>query len=242
MPRGTTLANARAMLKAEIGDYAGTNAVSDAARNVQMSNMQKWFASEYDWPFLEHEWPSPVSAGSQFLTMPATDKRGMSATINFERGVLVERLYNNLYVPLDYGIGADEYNIYDYLRDGKAMDPIQRWKFSTNTVDTANSNQYEVWPVPVTAQTVRFTGQRKLLALSSDSDTLDMDDMLIVLSVAAMILMRNGTSDAQMMSQRAQRTLERLRAHYPTYDRTIILGGGGHRHEKRRLVGIAVAS
>lgn len=242
MSRGTTLANLRTLLKAEIRDTQETNTVADAEYNYQLSNKQKDLAFSYDWEFLRHIWDVSVSPTTRYVSFPTSDIRGLSATINFERPVQVERFYNDWYEPICYGITRDEYN---YQNSGlsEAIDPIQNWQFATNVNEASNSNQFEVWPIPVTAQTVRFTGQRVLKDLLVDADTADLDDLLIVYSVAADILAHREHANAAMMQERATRRLIGLRAGYPTSDKPIIFGKPNpyDRKEIRRVPIVVVA-
>src|SRR6516162_1795627 len=112
MARGTTLANIRAMLKAEIGDNSGTNADRDAELNVLLSTMQKQLLFEKDWAFLIRRWDVGVAPGVRFVLYPTVDADfGESCTINLEEIDKVEVRWNNQYYPVKRGIGADEYNM-----------------------------------------------------------------------------------------------------------------------------------
>lgn len=230
------------MLKGEIGDFAGTNAVRDAELIQLLSNKQKWLATEYEWPFLEQRWDQVVGVGSQYKTLPTVDAEGNTTAINMERSPKVELYWGQHWTPVEYGIGSDEYNTLDYSL-GQASDPIQRWRVATNPNEVTNPNQYEVWPVPVTAQTIRFTGQRTLQALAASTDTADLDDMLLVYFVAGERLMRSKQADAQMKLQMAQKRLAWVRQNYPTRDTRRVLGGGGESDFKRdrRNVGMLIA-
>jgi len=239
MPRGTALSVARSMLKAEVGDFTGTNTQSDAEYTQLIDNMQKWLASEYDWPFLAERWNAACAAGQQFVAFPTVNDRGANTVINFERPVLVERYYNQIYNEIEHGIGAAEYNVSNIAKN-QQQDPIRRWRMSTNTSEAANADQFEVWPVPVTDQSVRFTGQRKVLTVAADGDKLDFDDMLVVLLVAAEKLTRSGQPDAKLKLEKATRLLERQRQHYPVPERAVILGGGFEQKNPRKLVPLII--
>jgi hypothetical protein len=242
MARGTTLANLRAMLKAEIGDNSGTNATADATLNVLLSNMQKWLATEYDWPFLERRFDKVCPVNTQYLSFPTQDDNLDTVALNLERFPNVEVLWNTVYQPVEYGIGMDEYNTMDFALQQQS-DPIQRWRAATNPNETTNPNTFEVWPVPVTQQKLRFTGQRALNPLAADSDTADLDDMLLVMFVAAERLTRLKSADAQFKAEKAQRRLMFIRQAYPTRDKIRCLDGGGEADFKRqrRLVGMTIA-
>jgi hypothetical protein len=240
MSRGTTLADLRTMIKSEVGDYSGTNSVADAVLNKLAIDMQSWLSSEYDWPFLEHRWDAAVAAGQQFVAIPTADARGQNCNINFERPVLVERYYNTIYDEISYGIGAEEYNVSNIVK-GQSNDPIQKWRMASNSDESANADQIEVWPVPVSAQTIRFTAQRKVYTVATDNDKFDLDDLMIALLVAGEKLTRSNQADGDLKLKKGQRLLERLRQHYPVRARTIVLGGDSDvRRERKRLVPLIV--
>jgi len=229
------------MLKTELGDYSGTNTVADLVLDNLLINKQKYLASEYNWPFLEERWDSTVTAGQQFVAIPTVNSRGASVTINFERPLFVERYYNQIYSEIEYGIGAEEYNVSN-LAKSQANDPIQRWRFSTNVNEAADANQFEVWPVPVTAQTIRFSGQRNVIAVTAGtgSDTFDLDDLMLVLLVAGEKLIRSGQPDGQLKLQMGERRMQKLKQGYPVPERAVILGGASYRSPKRKLTPLMV--
>lgn len=242
MARGTTVVSLLAKLKAEIGDFSGTNTVRDLELTQLLDNKQKWLATEYEWPFLEQRWDQTVAIGAQFKTLPTTDAEGDTTAINMERFPKVEVYWGQHWTPVEYGIGSDEYNTLDHSL-GQDSDPIQRWRVATNPNEPTNPNQYEVWPVPVTAQTIRFTGQRTVTDLTANGATADLDDMLLVYFVAGERLMRSKQQDAQLKLQMAQRRLQWVRQNYPTRDVRRSLAGGGESDFKRdrRNVGMLIA-
>lgn len=216
MARGTSLAVLRSMLKAEIGDFASANATRDAQLNALLSNKQKLLATEHYWPFLERHWDVTATANTQYLSLPTTtagDPEVVVLAIDLDTLPKVEVLYNNIYQPVINGIGEDEYNTFNFSL-GQQSDPILRWRLATNPNEPDDPNQFEVWPVPVTEQTLRFTGERAIQALTTDGNTADLDDLLIVLFVAADILARQKQADAQVKFQAAQRRLQWLRQGY----------------------------
>lgn len=244
MARGTALSALVSMVKAEIGDNAGTNTAADAQIQVQLSNLQKWLATEYHWPFLERRWDVAVPANTQFVAFPTTDDNADTATpINFEVMPKVEVFWNNVYQPVEYGIGIDEYNTLDFVLQQQS-DPIQRWRAATNPNEAHNPNTFEVWPVPVTAQTLRFIGQRQLLPLAVGTDTADLDDMLLVMGVSAEKLARSKQADAQLKLTKYQNRLQQIRQNYPTRDRIRVLGGGGESdfRRERKLAGMIIVT
>lgn len=241
MSRGTALATLRAYLKAELRDTQETNSAVDVEYNYALANRQKDLAFAYDWSFLEHRWDLACAAASRYLNVPTADDRGATVSINFERPVKVERLFNTYYNPVDYGISSEQYN----FRNGvtQPLDPIMRWQLVTNVNEAASPNQIEIWPVPSTAQTLRFTGQRDLLALTDDTKTADLDDLLIVYLVAADYLAMRKQENAPLVLRKANERLVKLRAGYPSDCKTIVFGRNStyERREVRTVPLVIVA-
>lgn len=219
--RGQTLSVLRTYLKGELRDAQETNTPEDATYNYMLSAQQRDFCLQFDWPFLEHRWDLSCTAGTYYFDVPTTDIRGASVAINFERPVVVERLYGGIYYPVVEGIGAPEYSV---LAQGEELDPIQRWRMDTNVNEAANAGEIEVWPTPATTATLRFTGQRVALDLDEDADTADLDDLLLVYWVAAQILAERDNPRAAIVLKRAQDHLVRLRGSYPRTEKPICMG------------------
>ncbi len=234
MPRGTTLANALLMLKAELGYNltAGVATADDQQLYRLIDNEQKRLAADYDWSYLDKYTDVTAAIASRYLTLP-TD-------IVFERPVRVERRFNLLWQDIEHGILDEDYNVSDSDLS-RTMDPIQKWRLRSD------GTTFEVWPMPSTAQTVRFHGQRPITSLQTASaydptKTLDLDDLLVVLYVAANRLMRMKQQDAQLMLTRAENRLQMLRVSAPPItQREFVLGGDQSDFERRRRnVGITV--
>lgn len=228
MALNTTLANLVLMLKAEVGDSLVAGTQKDATYKYLLATKQKLLAAEFDIPYLEDRWDVPAPAGSRYLTLPAADYRGKAYSIDFTRPLRVYRYWNIKYEELRYGIGIPEFN---YLNPDipQALDPIQKWQWwqtSDLAVGPTVAQQFEVWPVNVTAQTVRFIGQRLLSPLLVDADKADLDDLLLVFSVAVEILERSKQADAPLRLQNASRRLKQIRAGYAEVeDRPAVFGG-----------------
>lgn len=240
--RGNTLTNILAMLNAEVGNAGQPNATRDAIFAIALSNKQKTYATQFSWPFLQDRWDATVQPGTQYMVYPTVNDQGDTSAINFDWMPTVEVLWSTKYNPVEYGIGSEQYNALD-VRQGQTSDPILRWRMANNVDEAgpATPNEFEVWPVPVTQQTVRFTGQRTLENLVNGNDTADLDDMLLVLSVAADDLKRRKQPDWQdkLLASRTHFTL--LRQNYPSIDKQLYLGGGSANRKERKLVGMTIA-
>jgi hypothetical protein len=234
MARGTQLADLVKMLRAELGHTMepGVAEQANPRLKVLLSTKQKGLASAMDWPFLERRWETTVSPGTNIIDVPINtpDER-----INFERPVKLEVLYNSIWLPTFFGIGADEYNV---LTD--RQDPIQRWRFYGESA-TAEQDSIELWPSPATEATLRFTGQRVLRPLEADTDRCDLDDLLIVFMVAADLALESEMRNASFKMAMAQERLRMVRQVYPNRDEPLVLGQNLRQPVKKKLILIAPA-
>lgn len=89
---------------------------------------------------------------------------------------------------------------------------------------SAEVTAYEIWSLPASATTLRFTGQRLLSPLLLDTDTADLDDQMLVLFTASDYLMRKKQADGQIKLQAAQARMQFIRAAYPRRTRTVVIG------------------
>lgn len=219
MANQSTLALVLQQLQAELGQE-----ISTANENVQrlyllIEGVQNWLATETDWPFLAKHWDVSVGPGNRYIDLP-TASEGVLA-YNPSRPITVKNYYNSRWNNLDYGIGTEEYDTYDSDHfPGNRTDPIQRWQHW-------DLLQFEVWPIPTTAQTLRFYGQRILTSLRdtngafSPTSKLDLDDQLIMLFVCAELLARNENADAQLKLAKAQQRLKALKSNLLRRDQTL---------------------
>lgn len=222
MATGQLLSSLRTKLKAEIRDVQETNPTLDAQYNTLLSDKQIELASMWDWNFLKHDWDLTTTGGTRYYDIPTVETRGLTVSIDFDREVVVNRLYNTKFYPVSYGIDIIDYN---YLNGvSNPQDPVQKWQVVTNSNETANPNQIEVWPVPVTTQTLRFSGRRVLQTLASDSDKADLDDLLIVLGVASDILIMREQANAANTLKRFNDRLALLKQGRPTEQKTHVFG------------------
>ena len=239
MARGQTLSVVRAALKRELRDAAETNSYQDTLYNGLLVDQQSDMCNAYDWDFLEHNWDVPVVAGTRYVNIPTTDIRGGSLTINFERPVHVDRYFNKFYYTVESGITMDLFNWRnsDLLQ---AQDPIMRWQMVNNVNETTNPNQIEVWPIPISDQVLRITGQRTPLTVSGDSDTFDLDHLLLVYGVAAQELANRNSTLAPSMQQKFQLRLQKLRTGYENSETFVLGKNQTEEYRRTRLVSVRI--
>lgn len=240
--RNTPLSTLLTMLKAAVGDSLTVGSQLDATYKQLLADKQQWLAGEFDFSFLVQRWNVAATAGTRYYNFPTTTVSGLTSTnISFNRPVKLFVTWTNHWIEVLYG--ASETTEFNYLNPDtnlgnwaqQALDPVQRWQ-------EVDQLRFEVWPIPVTAQTLRFVGQRQLSALSANSDTADLDDQYLVLSLAVDILSKRESKDAQIKLSYCQERLRMLKATNPVRNRQVVLGGQRmSRAQFRRVPIIAVA-
>lgn len=225
MARNTPLSTLLRMLKAAVGDSLTIGTQVDSLYQQRLSDKQQWLAGEYDFPFLKDRWDVAIGANDRFLPFPTTTADGSTEiNIAFERPVNVFVNWTNNWQKVDYGI--DELTEFNNLNSDSNQpgwarqpnDPVQRWQFN-------GESQFEIWPIPVTQQTIRFVGQRVLSPLVTPTDTADLDDQFLITSLAVDLLLKKKSADAQSLLASAQQRFNALRACYPCRTRQVVLGG-----------------
>ncbi len=97
--------------------------------------------------------------------------------------------------------------------DYAQADPVRKWDI-LEEIDFKGAAviKIEVWPVPSTADTLYFVGKRSLSVLTADADTADLDDALIVRTVAAELTARENKRDSEAHSAAAQTRFTKLKS------------------------------
>lgn len=226
MARGTTLANLRQMLRAEVGEVLNeTAAPGEVARqSLLLSNTQKWLAAKFDFQFLKARATVALTPGTRLYTFPETE-------ISLERlpGSQAVKLQSVRYAA-EYGISQADLAQWDSDDATQRADPVRKW----DLVNSGTTLKLEVWPLPATAQTFILTGRRPLRDLAVDADTCDLDDLLIVYYTGAKLLARDHEADAQALLAQAQARFQELKGAMPASNGVFILGGGGGERNFRR--------
>lgn len=228
MARGTTLGALVVQLRAEIGhstDPAVGQEKLDQLKQVLKRN-QEILYDDYDWPFLRiRDADKTLSIGQRFYDFPAT--------VNPDRVSEVMVYWGSIWVPVIFGITDSDYNNINSAV-GDTSDPVQKWDWYAD----GSTLQFETWPMPATAGTMRFHGIRPLPPLVADADTAALDDRLIVLYSAAEL--RQGQKDGQAKSQLAQKRLRDLRAQ-GVKSAPVRIGGGYSDMQRRKPVTIRIS-
>lgn len=188
----------------------GQNFRAHIAHAIHME--QKRLYEEFDWPHMigtlaNGFFDKETAVGQRYYDYP-TDIAYQNVRKAFVR-------WGNVWLPLVRGIHTELFTSYN-SDEGARADPPMRW--SPHTAD-----QFEIWPIPASVTTIRFTGKRKLRALVLDTDVCDLDDTLLVLMAGAKIMSRRDPKAAGAMRADAERYKMVLRSQQMS-DTVIRLG------------------
>lgn len=191
MRTGVTLATLREELMLEVGYSTDAHhaALHKGTLDQILRRTERMLAREYDWQAIKFEESVIVAADSSTAALPSN--------INFTDIDSVSVIYAGAYLPVVHGIGPDARSVYGAT---DRVLPIKRYE-----VIAPGTTTFEVWPIGSTAQTLVFSGTRKLGAFVADDDTCTLDADVLVLHAAAEILARDKKSDAEFKLASARR-------------------------------------
>jgi len=160
------------------------------------ARVQRELYDSFNWPHLIIEADESLLAGERYYSF--------DGSLNRDRILGAYVKWSSNWVPVDYGFDPLVYNA-SFPEDTYQSDPIQKWRFWEGA-------QYEVWPCPSSNdQLLRWRFVRNLNPLVNDSDVSDLDADLIVMFVAAEMLVRMKSPDAQAKSSAAREHLQKLK-------------------------------
>ncbi len=200
MPRGTQFDQLITQFREEAGQAVSRRQGQNALPQVQamLRRTYRRLHADFDWPHLRIERYETLQAGQQYYSLPpdlAHDR------INH---VWVRDVDGDTWYPLRFGIGIPQYNTVDSYT-GEREDFPCYW-------DLYENDQYEVWPIPArNGDVLRFIGYSRPKSLVNGSDTVDLDDDLVVLYAVAEHLARQRSADAELKLQQARQHYLRLR-------------------------------
>jgi len=232
--RNQPLAKVHQLLKGELGMALGPGVAPSGDLNlyITIEQRQQWLAGEYDWKFLEKDMDVPVVAAARYAPMPPD--------LNQDRPFDVSVLWDEVWLDLHYGISNNEYT---YLPSGdggvpaEPSDPICRWDYHSGI-----GEEFEVWPIPETAQTVRFRGQRQLASLRNDevggfgfllSARVELDDTLVALAAAVSYMSDKDMPGKELKLSLFQQRLAKLRASEPSRVGNFVIGSAYERLQEQ---------
>lgn len=196
-----------------------------------LRDTQERLYDEFDWPYLKVQRDKALQAGERYYDTPDD--------MNLERIIAVDVLVGGVWQPVERGITLEDYNGVN-SDAGARQDPVLRW----DVIDTGQGEQIEVWPVPASNGTLRFSGIRSLKPLVDPEDKADLDDQMIYLFAAAELLAGKGDGEtAKLRLKQAGNRKDMLQSRTTkTRSNGFVLGGGpcGGSDRRRPVTVVAV--
>jgi hypothetical protein len=171
---------------------------------------------DYDWPHLTKVFDRiTLNVGERYYDFPDD--------CDYDKLHKIVVWWNGQPVPIERGIGFEEYATYDSENDDRS-DPVCRWDVrATDTVE-----QMEVWPVPAsTGQAIQMVGKLKFEQLVNDEDICRIDDHLVVLASAIELLPEKSRSALQAKLAAAQQRAHKTKSRSKAESGSVRLGLGG---------------
>lgn len=182
------------LIEAGFSTKTGHSAFSEERLNQLIARHERAMATEDDWPGLDFEETVTVGENTRYVDLPEN--------ISFTDISAAYIQYGGDWVPILHGITAADRSVYD---DSQRATPIQKWQ-----VRAPGDDDFEVWPIGSTAQTILFEGQKKLGEFEDDNCTCTLDADVLVLRVAAVILGRDKKEDAALKIKEAGALTSRI--------------------------------
>lgn len=185
MRSGVTLADLReeVLIEAGFSTDAGHSVFSEQRLNQMINRTERLIAVQYEWASLNFEEDVTVPANTRYVDLPDL--------LTFTMIDRVTVAFGSEWIEVKHGIGDRERSLYN---ETQRATPIQRWE-----VVAPGNEEFEVWPVGATAQTLRFSGSKAFGTMEKDTDTCTLDADVIVMRVAAQILGRDNKEDAALL-------------------------------------------
>lgn len=215
MPRGIQLTQLVTDLRAEIGHSTnpalGQNARAGLVRTLQ--RVQTHLYNDFDWPHMIVDRDVSLQAGQRYYGFPSD--------LTYERIQTAKAKLGTQWLNLGFGVGTDELSIYDSDNDIRGT-PVQRWAMH-------EISQFEVWPIPSEASTLRFRGIKVLGSLLNDADTCDLDSDLILLFAAGELLDQQKNPRSGGVMRAANALYNKLKGQGAANKRPVWTRAGGGR-------------
>lgn len=208
MVRGVTLLNIVTQVRNEVGRDPDVSVGQSDIEGIKQK-VRRVYETLYDeeWPHLHSQFDKiQLQAGQRYYDPPTSINGVAGFTVDYERLDKTYVWYSGLPHPLKYGIGPQEYASFDSTNDVRT-EPALRWDVRFTGV----KEQIEIWPIPSSnTQYLQFEGVPRCSQLVSESDTLALDDKLIVLLVAAELAEVQDSKSAKSLAQLATKRYFRL--------------------------------
>ena len=209
-------------LRAEVGHSTNVaHGVNDRETLLyHLNRTQIQLYQDYDWPQLIIDRDIKLAEGQRFYPYPVD--------LLFDDISHIWVLINTVYVELHYGIGPEDFVLWNSDNGFKSW-PTRKW------MHHADDTTIELWPIPDSSANdpnaiIRLRGTKTVKKMINDADESTLPDNLIVLFAAADILQRDDAKDAGLKLNKANEAMRRHRVRQFAHKGktpTIIGGGGG---------------
>lgn len=230
MARNTTLVELVRQLRAEVGQASTQTQIGkdyEATLIQKLQRAQQMLYDDYDWPFLRFKWVIPLQSGLRYYDFPLEfsndfDNAFSGQVLDFERIEHATINYSGKPTPIERGISWEQYAQYNSDNDERSS-PARRWDVKRTTDP---KEQIEIWPIPSDdTQLFELTGIKKLRPLIANQDKADIDDILLVSTVAYEILAKAKSADAKVMGDIAAARIKQLKGRVKGTSRTMNMAG-----------------
>lgn len=234
MALGTTRGAIIEMLRAEIRSSSNTSRSVDNLPYLQqiVKRYNDTISDEYAWPYMDlakTQAQKTLSAGQRYYDFPT------KLSIEHIKKVWYKQSNDTQWMPLEQGIGPEQYSAIDSDEDDRA-DPVIKWDFVTDENDNL---QFEVWPLPASSDgIIWFEGRKKSSPMTDDADKADHDDYLIVLRAAGEALKAKSKADSDIKIALAGDRFQRLTARLSN-PRVVSLGSATPVNRRRPKILVA---
>lgn len=196
MRSGVALKTLRKEVAIEAGfsTESGHLAYSTERLNQMINRVERMMSNMDEWPTQNNYAAVTITADTQFHTLPATfDFTGIdTAWCQF----------GSEWLEVTHGITQYDRSLYSSTQ---RAEPVRKWM-----INQSDTTQFEVWPIPGTAQSMRFEGSVKVGVMAADDDLCVLDADIIVMRVAAQILGRDKKDDAALLLDNAQKLTQAI--------------------------------
>jgi hypothetical protein len=207
-----TLATLTEEVQYELGHVASPSAGQNFREHIKSRIRREYrrLYHDHNWRHLRARTDIAMVAGQRYYDYPEAAE--------LETIIEMHVKWSGTWNPVTDDMCEMDYNAFDSDL-GVRTDPIQKWR-------PYDVDQFEVWPLPASAYTLRVVTKRPFTQLVEESDRCDLDTDLVVLHVAAELLRKQDDKEAALVLGRASQHYDTLKSRARASRRTINLAGG----------------
>lgn len=229
MATGATFATLIEEVQYEIG-----HVVSPAAGQNYREHIKSRIKREYRRLYHDHNWRHlreredvVINAGQRYYDYPDGAELETIIEMYVRHGAS--------WIPITDDFDDTDYNGMDSDEDVRS-DPVQKWR-------PYGVDQFEIWPMPASATTIRVIRKKPFEALTDEDDRCLLDTDVVVLHAAAELLRKQDDKEAALVLGRASQHYDTLKMRARASRRTVNMTGQGvSPRDPRNKVFVGVSS